>query len=65
MQGSKGISQWPINWFTSPMMINKIIPYADYNQWLKRSNAQLNEATNQNSLKASKVVKTTNKKKLT
>ena len=25
-QEYKGIKQWPINWYTSPMMINKITP---------------------------------------
>ena len=29
-QGSKGIRQWLINWFTSPMRY-KIIPSVDYN----------------------------------
>ena len=29
LQGSKGIRQWPINWCTSPIMIQKIIPYVD------------------------------------
>ena len=30
-QGSKGIRQWPINWWTDPMMIHKIMPSVDYN----------------------------------
>ena len=44
------------------MMIHKIIPYLDYNQWLKRLETQLNEPTNQNSFKVPKVVKYLNKK---
>ena len=44
------------------MMIHKIIPTVDYNLWLKRLDIQLNEPTNQNSLKVPKVVKSTNKK---
>ena len=31
------------------MMIYKIIPSVDYNQWLKRLDIQLNELTDQNS----------------
>ena len=30
-QGSKWISQWPINLITFPMLIQKIIPFVDYN----------------------------------
>ena len=29
MQGSQGIRQWPINQFTSLIMINKITPFVD------------------------------------
>ena len=47
---SKWISQWPNNWFTSPMMINKIIPSVDYNWCLKHFDTKLNESTNQNSI---------------
>ena len=36
-------------------------PYVDYNQWLRRLDTQLNEPTNQNSLK---VVKPMNKRTL-
>ena len=36
----------------------------DYNYWLKRLNTQLNEATNQNSIKVTMFVKPTNKKTL-
>ena len=36
----------------------------DYNWWLKRLNNQLNEPTNQNSIKVSKIVKPMNKKTL-
>ena len=46
------------------MLINKIIPSVDYNQWLERLDTQLNEPTNQNSKKFPKVVKPTNKKTL-
>ena len=44
---------------TSPMMIHKIIPSVDYNEWSKRLDTQLNETANQNS---TKVVEPTNKK---
>ena len=30
IQGSKGIRQWSINLYTSPMIIYKIIPSVDY-----------------------------------
>ena len=43
------------------MMINKITHSVDYNQWLKRLDAQLNEPTNKNTIR---VVKPTNKKTL-
>ena len=36
----------------------------DYNQWLKRLETELNETTNQNSIKLPKVVEPTNKKTL-
>ena len=45
-------------------MIHKILLSEDYNWWLKRLDTQLKEPTNENSIKVSKVVKTTNKKKL-
>ena len=32
--------------------MHKIIPSLDYNYWLKRFDTQLNEPTNQNSIKA-------------
>ena len=38
------------------MMIHKMNPSVDYNQWLKRMNTQLNEQTNQNSLESSKLL---------
>ena len=38
------------------MIIYKITPTVDYNQWLKRLNTQLIEATNQNSLKPPKLL---------
>ena len=34
----------------------------DYNNWLKRLDTQLNEPTNKNSIKVSKIVKATHKK---
>ena len=40
-----------------PMMIHKITPSLDYNQWLKRMDIQLNELTNQNLLKSPKLWK--------
>ena len=43
------------------MMIHKINPCVDYNYLLKRLNTELNEPTNQNSIKIPKVVETTNK----
>ena len=45
------------------MMIHKIAPPVDLNQWLKRLNNYLDESTNQNSLKSPKIVKPTNKKR--
>ena len=45
------------------MMKHKVIPSVDYNYWLKQLDTQLNEPTNQNSMKVSKVVTPTNKKK--
>ena len=44
------------------MMIYKITLFVDYNKWLKRLDIQLNEPTNQNLIKVSKVVKPANKK---
>ena len=46
------------------MMIQKVTPYVYYNQWLKRLNTQLNESTNQNPIKVTKVVKLINIKTL-
>ena len=47
--------------FTSPLLVYKITPPVNYNQWLKRLDTQLNESTNQNS---TKVVDPTKKKTL-
>ena len=47
-----------------PMMFHKIAPSVDYCKWLKRLGTQLNEPTNQSSLKMPKFVKPTNKKKV-
>ena len=44
------------------MMIHKISSFVDYNYWLNRLDTQLNESTNQNSLKVPKVVELTNNK---
>ena len=41
------------------MMLHKITP-VDNNYWLKLLNTQLNEPTNQNSMKVAKVVKLMN-----
>ena len=46
------------------LMIHKNTPSVDYNYWLKRLDAQLNESTSPNSFKVPKVVKPTNKKTL-
>ena len=43
------------------MINHKITSSVDYNLLLKRMDIQLNEPTNQNSIKFSKVVDTTNK----
>ena len=45
-----------------PIMIHKINPSVDYNEWLKRLDTQLNETSNQNSIIVPKVDKPTNKK---
>ena len=46
------------------MMVHKINSSVDYNKWLKLLDTQLNEPTNQNSIKVTKVVKHMNKKAL-
>ena len=46
------------------MMINKFKSLLDNNYWLKLLDPQLNEPTNQNSIKVPKVVKPMNKKTL-
>ena len=65
LQESKWIRQWPINCYTFPMMILKITPSVDYNKWLKRLNTELNEPTNQTSIKVPKVAKSMMKKSKT
>ena len=45
------------------MIIHKITPFVDYNEWLKRLDTQLNEQTNQNLIKVPKIVEPTNKKR--
>ena len=42
--------------------LHKITPSVDYNSWLKCLDTQLNESTNQNSLKVPKVVSPMNEK---
>ena len=42
------------------MLTNKINPFKDYNQWLKRLDTQLNEPKKTNSIIVPKVVKPTN-----
>ena len=44
------------------MLIHKITPSIDYNYWLECLDTQLNKPASQNSIKASKVFKPTNKK---
>ncbi len=39
------------------MMIYKIVPSVDYDQWLKYFNTKINEPTNQNSLKPPKLLR--------
>ena len=39
------------------MMIHKITPYLDYNQWLKRMDTQLNQPPNKIQLKSPKLKK--------
>ena len=46
------------------MMIHKINPFVDYNQWLKRLDTLLNDSTLKCSIKVLNVVKPINKKKL-
>ena len=46
------------------MMIYRINPSVEYNDWLKSLDTQINESTNQNSLKVPKVVNPTNTKKM-
>ena len=58
------IRQWRINSCSFQIRINKITPAVDYNQWLKRLDAQLNKTPNQNSITVPMVVKPTNKKTL-
>ena len=45
-------------------MIQKNTPSVNYKQWLKRMDTKLDEQTNQNSLKVTKVVESTNRKTL-
>ena len=46
------------------MVMHKITPFEDYNEWLNHLGTHFNEPTNHNSLKVLKVVKPTNKKTL-
>ena len=47
---------WPTNLCTSPLMIHKITPSEDYNQWLKHLDTQHNEPTKQNSITVPKLL---------
>ena len=58
-QGSKGIRQWPLNRYTSPMMIHKITTFVDLKWWLKCLDTQFNAPANENSIKVLKVDKKT------
>ena len=58
------IGHWPINWYTSLIMIYNIPSSVDYSYWLKSLNFQLNEFTIQKSSKVLKVVKPKFKKML-
>ena len=62
MQGSKGIRQWPIFDPQSPKIIHKTTPSVDDRFWLKCLDTQFNKTTNNNSIKVTKVVISTNKK---
>ena len=42
LDASKGIRQWPINLSSTSMILHKITPSVDYNQWLKRVDWTLN-----------------------
>ena len=57
-QGSKGIGQWPINWYTFPMRIHKITPSVDLQLVVETLGYSI--LTKQS--KSPKVVKQTNKK---
>ena len=46
------------------MMIDKITPSVDYNQWLKRLDSQLNDPTNQNLIEVPNFIMPKNKKTL-
>ena len=50
----------PDKFDTILMIIYKITPFVDYIFWLKRLDTQLNESTNQNSIKVPNVVESTN-----
>ena len=52
-QESKGIRQWPINWWTCTVKIHKIV---NYNTWLKRYDTQLMNQPIKNQLKSSKLL---------
>ena len=55
-QGSKGIRQSPINWCSSSKIIHKNTSSVDYNWWLKLLDTLLNEPTNQNSIKSTRLL---------
>ena len=53
-QESKMIRQWLINFYTSPIMINKITSSVSQIRWLKRLHTQLNKPTNHSNEKSPK-----------
>ena len=62
-EGSRGIRQWPVDLFTSPIMIHKITHYVGSLQLLVETFGH-STLSNQNSIKFPKVLKPTNKKTL-
>ena len=56
------IRKWPINCCTFSLNIHKIIPSVDYNQWLKHLDTQIDEPTNQNSIKIPQSFRANDKK---
>ena len=61
MQGTLGILQSTINWYTSPTKINKTTPSVDQNCWLKSIDTNSLKPTNKNLIKVSNIFEPTNK----